>query len=231
MKSVDHLYENEKTIIACDEVGRGPLAGPVVACSVAVSAMTPSKYNILIDELSLLGVTDSKKLSKKKRDLILSSLGLSTEILNSRSIEHIVTLSHPIKFKIEEVSASEIDKLNILQASLACMKRSAAHLIKADNLQDGLCLIDGNKIFELGQLNSVAVVKGDLRSKMIGLASVIAKIYRDELMISLSEKYPGYGLERHAGYPTKFHKEAIAKNGPSPIHRKTFKGVKEFIRS
>jgi ribonuclease HII len=97
----------------------------------------------------------------------------------------------------------------------------------------GVWLIDGNRMPKQvpATVDAQAIIKGDSKSVLIGLASIIAKEYRDNLMVTLSKSFPGYGLEKHAGYPTKAHKEAIAKLGPSPIHRKSFKGVKEHIGS
>ena len=116
--------------------------------------------------------------------------------------------------------------MNILQASLSAMKQASLSLNA--NEQDQI-LIDGNKTFTIENCRIDAVIKGDSKSRVIALASIIAKVYRDKLMQKYGKKYPGYGLENHAGYPTKFHKEAIIQLGVTPIHRKTFKGVKEFI--
>lgn len=204
-------FQKYQTIIGCDEVGRGPLAGPVVGCAVRVQK---SNFSFLEG----LGLNDSKKLTEKKRESIVEKLDLE------------LTAFTPIdrtnfSYCIWEHSPEEIDELNILQASLSAMKNSAVSISKGEEK----VLIDGNKTFEFPNVDIEYVIKGDSKSLVIGLASIIAKVYRDRLMKIFGEEFPGYGLESHAGYPTKFHKEAIAKLGVTPIHRKTFKGVKEFI--
>ena len=204
-------FQNFNAIIGCDEVGRGPLAGPVVGCAARVEV---SSLQLLQD----LGLTDSKKLTDKKREKIISEL--SIELIAHKKIDHKL-----FSYCLWEHGPEEIDQMNILQASLSAMKHSAQAVVS----EKEIILIDGNKTFDLGHSQIESVVKGDSKSLVIGLASVIAKVYRDRLMRDYGEKYPGYGLEKHAGYPTKSHKEAISKLGITPIHRKTFKGVKEFV--
>ena len=206
-----NYLENYQYIIGCDEVGRGPLAGPVVGCAVK---LPKSSLNFL----SKLGLTDSKKLTEKKREKIIHELAISFEL--NKNIEHKL-----FNYCLWSLSPQEIDEMNILAASLSCMSK-AAGLLMCDH---SLTLIDGNKKFKEFLYPQEAIVKGDSKSLAIGLASIIAKVYRDNLMKELAIKYPGYGLESHAGYPTKKHKEAIINLGVTPIHRKTFKGVKEFI--
>lgn len=206
-----NYLNNFKAIIGCDEVGRGPLAGPVVGCAARVEL---SSLQLLKD----LGLTDSKKLTDKKREKIINEL--SIELVAHKKINHQL-----FSYCLWEHGPEEIDQMNILQASLSAMKHSAQAIVS----EKEIILIDGNKTFDLAHSEVESVVKGDSKSLVIGLASVIAKVYRDRLMRDLGEQYPGYGLERHAGYPTKAHKEAISQLGVTPIHRKTFKGVKEFI--
>lgn len=206
--------------IGCDEVGRGPIAGPVVACAVRLNENKKT-----CEYLRDLGVTDSKKLKSSKRKAIL-------DLFKLKSLRHDNVYSYAdenieFDFCISEISHSKIDEINILQASLLAMKKSTLML----NPKDELILIDGNKVFDIdnyeGEVDSL--VKGDSKSVSIGLASIIAKEYRDDLMARYDKQYPGYNFSQHAGYPTKAHKEAVKTIGPSPIHRKSFKGVKEYL--
>ncbi len=219
-------YSSKSFLAGCDEVGRGPLAGPVVGCCVYIETHDSKKLREALDYLNDLGVTDSKKLTEKKRCKIL-------EALNVDLSQNAVRLNLPVKnlnlqFSIREVSQTLIDEINILNASLLAMKKA---FLNCTSSNDGILLIDGNKgLQEMPKsLQMETIVKGDSKSIIIGLASVIAKEYRDRLMKTFGEKYPGYGLESHAGYPTPKHKEAIANLGVTPIHRKSFKGVKEHI--
>ncbi len=207
------------SIIGCDEVGRGPIAGPVNSCAVKISDVHTIEY------LKELQVTDSKKLSTKKRLSILESLAVDLDTIEIMVPAKIKTQKFEFDFCVCEKSPEQIDQINILQASLESMKEASANL----KCKKSIILIDGNKTFETS--NKIeAVVKGDSKSVVIALASIIAKEYRDKKMAEYSVLYPGYGLERHAGYPTAAHKEAVKLLGISPIHRKSFKGVKEFVK-
>ena len=202
MDPIDKLrYEKEflsrgmRYIAGIDEVGRGPLAGPVV-CAVVIMP--------LCDDLLIAGIDDSKKLSEKKRK------ALSKEI-TERAIE----------YKICEISPREIDDINILQATIKCMKRCVDSLsIKPDML-----LVDAVKADF--SVPSTPLIKGDALSYSIGAASIIAKVYRDALMEDYAKVYPEYGFEKHKGYGTKAHIDAIKEHGACPSHRKTF--IKNFI--
>lgn len=206
-----NYFKNYQYIIGCDEVGRGPLAGPVVGCAVIIeSGVLPLLKN--------LGLTDSKKLSDKKRESIINELEIKFEL--NKKVEY-----KNFSYCLWEHSPAEIDRINILQASLSCMSECANVLMQ----EKAITLIDGNKEFKNFLYPQETIVKGDSKSLAIGLASIIAKVYRDKLMKKYGLQYPGYGLEKHAGYPTKMHKEAIQNLGVTPIHRKSFKGVKEFI--
>ncbi len=176
-----------------DEVGRGPLAGPVVTAAVSFAE------DFVHDE-----ITDSKKLSAKKRD---------------RLFEEIKEIA--LDWCIVAVSPRLIDSLNIRNATKKAMTLAAQEL-KAD-----LFLIDGNMPIDI-QEPQRCIIKGDALSPHIGAASILAKVWRDRHMSELAETFPGYGFEKHAGYPTKAHKEAIQKIGPSSFHRFSFRGVKEF---
>lgn len=216
---MDLIYLKKfKAVIGCDEVGRGPLAGPVVAAAVRISS------NRLVQNLKELHVTDSKKLSLKKRKNILSKLGIDTSKIEISKKYSIELDGEFIEFCISELSPFEIDRINILQASLKAMKFASEKLIS----EESIILIDGNKKFE-STYPSECVIKGDSKVIAIALASIIAKVFRDEKMAEFDELYSGYNLKKNAGYPTKEHRDAIKQIGVSPIHRKSFKGVKEYI--
>lgn len=184
-------------LIAVDEVGRGCLAGPVVAGAVLIES---SKFRF--DRR----ITDSKKLSSALR----SELALR--------------ISSSCRTGIGQATPQEIDELNILQASFLAMKRA----IEALQVTSGFVLVDGNfKIPSLIGFEQHALIKGDLRAQPVGAASILAKVYRDQLMAELSQSHPGYGFEIHKGYGTKIHRQAIKELGVSVLHRRSFKGVLE----
>lgn len=179
-----------------DEVGRGPLAGPVVAACAVLKGDT---------EIPLLN--DSKKLTEKKREVIFQQI-MSEDIA---------------WFGIGWASEKEIDEHNILNATFLAMHRAYDEMIdKMDGeALPSLILVDGNRDPKFSKTTEL-VVKGDGKSASIAVASIIAKVTRDRYMVELAEKYPGYGLEKHKGYGTKLHYECIAKNGISSIHRVSF---------
>ena len=182
-----------KVICGVDEAGRGPLAGPVCAAAV-----------ILPEHLEIPGLTDSKKLTDKKR----------------RELYPIIK-EQAVAYGIGFASEKEIDEINILQATFLAMQRAMDQLEgKAE-----LALIDGNREKDFG-LPVKTVVKGDSLSANIAAASVLAKVTRDDIMMEMAEKYPGYGFDIHKGYGTKAHYAALTEHGPSPIHRMTF--LKKF---
>ena len=176
-------------IAGVDEVGRGCLAGPVIAASVILKR--PIK-----------GLMDSKRLSSKKREDL-------SQIIIKNSI-----------FAIGAADSQEIDQINILQASLLAMQRSLEKL----DMQPKKVLVDGNHIFETS-IEIEAIVGGDNLIPSISAASIIAKVFRDRLMMAYSKEFPNYGFDKHKGYPTKLHKEMLKKYGLTRIHRRTFKGV------
>ena len=185
--------EEIQVICGVDEAGRGPLAGPVCAAAV-----------ILPKNLQLPGLTDSKKLTDKKRRELFP-------LIKEQA------LAYGIGFASEQ----EIDEINILQATFLAMKRALEQLeIKPD-----LALIDGNRETDFG-LPVKTVVKGDSLSANIAAASVLAKVTRDDQMLELAQKYPEYGFDIHKGYGTKAHYAALREYGPCPIHRMTF--LKKF---
>ncbi len=184
-------------VAGCDEVGRGPLAGDVVAAAVILGEYTPE------------GLTDSKKLSEKKR------LRLYSEIEN-----------HAIAFSLGRASVSEIEQLNILNASMHATKRSVEALdIKPDHV-----LVDGNKL-PAWEYSAEAVVDGDALISSISAASIIAKVTRDQELIALDQHYPEYGFAQHKGYPTAQHIAAIKAHGVLPIHRRSFGPIARLLKS
>ncbi len=185
-------------VAGVDEVGRGPLAGAVVAAAV-----------ILDPDNLIEGLTDSKKLSEKKREF------LSQEIKQKS-----------LCWALGRAEREEIDELNILYASLLAMKRA----IESLSIKPEHCLIDGNRCPDLN-CTSEAIVKGDLKVQSIGAASIIAKVARDNEMVELDTIYPGYGLAKHKGYPTKFHLQALLELGVTPVHRRSFAPVKRLLES
>ncbi len=196
-KKESSLYNSgAQLVIGVDEVGRGPLAGPVVAAAVSF------KNNLNEDWWDQ--ITDSKKLSLKKRDYLYE------QILKNSS------------YSFGVASVEEIEQLNILQASLLAMHRAVDDLLKQSNHSNAFALIDGRNIIPNLAVKQESIVRGDSLVHSIAAASVIAKVYRDKLMQQLSEQFPNYGLEKHKGYGTKFHIEAIRKHGLSVIHRPSF---------
>jgi len=190
------LNKGHKYIAGCDEVGRGPLAGPVVAAAV------------ILDPLNKIeGLNDSKKLSEKKRNL------LSKEIKEKA-----------IAYKITYIYPKEIDKINIYQAS----KKAMIESILALDVKPSFVLSDAMPLKAL-KIPYLSIIKGDAKSATIAAASIIAKVERDNYMIELSKKYPEYGFEKHKGYPTKMHKEALEKYGVIDVYRKTYKPVYDIL--
>lgn len=193
-----YTYHQQALLAGVDEVGRGPLAGKVVAAAV-----------ILDPAQAIVGLNDSKKLTEKKREL------LYTEIRHKAK-----------SFAIAWATPEEIDQYNILQASLLAMSR-AVHLL---DVEPAFALIDGNRCPVDLPCKSAPVVGGDGKVESIAAASILAKVYRDHEMIDLDQKYPGYGLAKHKGYPTKAHMEALQTLGVTPIHRRSFAPVAKLIK-
>jgi len=219
-------------IAGCDEVGRGPLAGPVVAAcaSLHISSYDRKEIQKLFREWKKLGITDSKKLNSQKREEILKKLSWIKES-KSLKINQIYTYvySENITFKIliKEIHAEIIDEINILQASLKAMKEAMEGSCSLD--LGGTVLIDGNRKFknDYADIELETIVEGDSKSLLIGMASIIAKEYRDNLMREYDRLYPGYGWAENAGYATPRHRQAIELLGITPLHRKTFRLVRE----
>lgn len=216
-------------IIAVDEVGRGPLCGPVVVGAVRLMVGSKEELKGTLKFLKSTGINDSKKLSSNQRLKILSHIGI--HLIDYRKKDFFEGGGIKINYVTWEMDHQVIDEENILAASLRGMKEAALFL-SSSKKNPTTVLIDGNKKFrwdKTSPFNEIPIVGGDQKSLLIGLASIVAKEKRDEQMRYYDEIYPEYGMSKHFGYPTKLHKEAIKKFGPSPIHRKTFKGVKEVI--
>lgn len=201
-KKIDSRY-----VIGVDEVGRGCLAGSVYAAAVLIE---PSQK---LSRAITSQVTDSKLINAKKRK------------------ELSLLLRESVRFAVGVATVEEIERLNILNASLLAMHRAFENLnVPAGEWSDCHLLIDGNKkIKSLQGVQQTCVIKGDLRALPIGAASIIAKVERDEELARLSQEYPGYGFEVHKGYSTKAHQKALIKLGPCKIHRRSFGPVKALL--
>ncbi len=194
-------------VIGLDEVGRGPLAGPVISCGCHFK-----NYTILNEFNDFIG--DSKKLSEKKR-------GLSFRFLQNLKKKNI------IEFHLGIANVHEIDNLNILEATKLSMKR----VIDKFNLKNAKLIIDGNFSLNYKSYKEQSIIKGDNKSLSIAAASIIAKVHRDRLMKKLSIKFQNFGWEKNAGYGTKMHIENIHRFGPTIHHRKTFEPIKSLIHN
>lgn len=189
-------YEHEANargytvICGVDEAGRGPLAGPVCAAAV-----------ILPSDLEIEGLNDSKKLTEKKREALYD-----------------IIVEKALAYGIAFASETEIDEINILQATFLAMGRAVEQL----GIQPDLVLVDGNREPELNGLPVKTIIKGDSLSANIAAASILAKVTRDRLMLELDSQYPQYGFAMHKGYGTQAHYAALREHGVSPVHRQTF---------
>lgn len=186
-------------IAGLDEAGRGPLAGPVFAAAVILPTRLPD---------SLHGLNDSKKLSASQREALF-------EVIQAEAVA----------WAISEASVEEIETLNILQASLLCMRRASQSL----KIKPTRALVDGNRDPRLG-IPTELIVKGDSKEKCISAASILAKVARDRRMLELHQQFPQYGFDQHKGYGTEIHRQAILKHGSCPIHRKLFLRNVEQLR-
>jgi ribonuclease HII len=202
-------HDSGRLVIGLDEAGRGPWAGPVVA---AAAWLDPAKLDPALAE----GLDDSKKLSARRRSDLFA-------ILSDPA-------STCARVAVGEASVEEIDDLNILQASLLAMQRAAAALGAALDGMPEAALVDGNKLPQLA-CEARAIVKGDSRSLSIAAASVVAKVTRDRAMAALARDYPGYGWERNQGYGTAEHRAGIARLGVTPLHRRSFRPIRDALES
>ncbi|MEE2689309.1 MAG: ribonuclease HII [Pseudomonadota bacterium] len=196
----DFTFENAAIapVAGIDEAGRGPWAGPVVAAAVILPNDLPAELCGQID--------DSKKLNRNVREALLAVLESTAQV------------------GVGVATVSEIDELNILQATMIAMHRAVSDL----PAEPSTALVDGNCAPELG-CTVRTVVKGDALSLSIAAASVVAKVTRDRMMVKLAQKFPGYGWERNAGYGTKEHREAIVRLGVTSVHRGSFAPIREAL--
>ncbi|MDP3057230.1 MAG: ribonuclease HII [bacterium] len=207
-------YENKligsgfSGICGIDEVGRGPLAGPVVAAAILINA------ELFKDLSGFKGINDSKKLSAIRREKWY-------EILTKRE---------NIKWGIGIISEKIIDEVNILEATKLAMLEALKKMIRQSAKQPDFLLIDGNFILENIDLNQKAVIRGDAKVISIAAASIIAKVTRDRMMQKFHEDYPEYGFDKHKGYGTRLHCEMIKKYGPCAIHRRSFEPTKSLTK-
>ncbi|MHA6163989.1 ribonuclease HII [Pseudomonas sichuanensis] len=183
----------EDLVAGVDEVGRGPLCGAVVTAAVILDPQRP-----------ILGLNDSKKLTEAKREALFDEI-----------------CEKALSFCIARAEVEEIDRLNILQATMLAMQRAVEGL----HVTPKLALIDGNRCPKLS-VPAAPVVKGDSQVPAIAAASILAKVTRDREMSAFEQIYPGYGIGGHKGYPTPVHLEALARLGPTPIHRRSFAPVR-----
>ncbi len=183
-------YNSDVITAGCDEAGRGCLAGPVVAAAVILPKNFKNKL-----------LNDSKKLSKKQRELL-------TPIIKKKSISYAIGIAN----------SSEIDSINILNASFLAMHRA----IKRLNTKAELLLIDGNRFNTYNNIKHKCIVRGDSKYMSIAAASILAKTYRDNIMKDIDAEFPKYKWIKNKGYPTKEHRQAIKKEGISKYHRKSF---------
>lgn len=190
------LYLPEGRIAGVDEAGRGPLAGPVIAGAV-----------ILDPDKPIEGLRDSKRLSASRRDELFDQIR-----------------ERALAWAVGRADVEEIDRINILQATMLAMSRAVEALQpSADH-----ALIDGNRCPDLS-CTSRAIIKGDSKVPAISAASIMAKVTRDREMLDLDMRYPGYGLAQHKGYPSKAHIEALESLGVTPVHRRSYAPVRRVI--
>ncbi|WP_267371127.1 MULTISPECIES: ribonuclease HII [unclassified Gilliamella] len=193
---LEFTYPDATLIAGVDEVGRGPLCGDVVTAAVILDPNKPIK-----------GLTDSKKLSEKKREQLFD-----------------IIKENALAWCVARASVEEIDKLNILHATMLAMQRAVDGL----SIKPNFVLVDGNRCPKFG-IQTQAVVKGDLLVAEISAASILAKVTRDREMVELDKLYPQYGLAQHKGYPTKAHLIAIEAHGINHLYRKSFAPIKKLL--
>lgn len=186
----------QSLVAGVDEVGRGPLAGDVVAAAVILDVNAPIE-----------GLTDSKKLSEKKREALFDTI-----------------IEQSVAWAIGRANVAEIDQLNILHASMLAMQRAVLAL----SPQPHHVLVDGNRVPDIPH-SADAIVKGDLTEPCISAASILAKVTRDREMVALDQQYPGYGFAQHKGYPTKLHLSKLAELGVTPQHRLSYAPVQRVL--
>lgn len=191
-----------KYVVGLDEAGRGPLAGPVVACTFVIKNKRLTKsLKYLLSQIK-----DSKKLSKKKREELFE----------------LIKNNYQVEWGTGKVSEKIIDKINILESSKLAMKRAVLNLEKKLGQKVEFLLIDGNFKID-SEILQKSIIRGDDKIFSIAASSIMAKVTRDRIMKKYDKKFPEYGFSKHKGYPTKLHRKMIKKHGICKIHRKTFK--------
>jgi ribonuclease HII len=190
------VWESPGLIAGVDEAGRGPLAGPVVAAAVILDERQP-----------IAGLADSKKLSAARRERLYDEIR-----------------ARALCCSVAQASVEEIDRLNILQATMLAMQRAVAGL----RLRPALVLVDGNRLPVL-DMRAEAIVQGDARVRAISAASILAKVTRDRDLADLHLRYPAYGFGQHKGYGTEAHLAALKAHGPCPEHRRSFAPVAQAL--
>lgn len=199
--------EGYKIVVGLDESGRGPLAGPVVACAVSINPICEIRGKFV----QIHKIKDSKKLTPKKREEFYK-----------------VLINHPqIKWGIGIVSEKVIDRINILEATRQAMKRAVLNLSRKIDYKPDFLIIDGNSNLPKIKLPQKCIIKADEKVISCTLASIIGKVKRDRIMERYHKKYPQYGFDKHKGYPTKKHRQMLKKYGTCKIHRQSFKPVIE----
>ncbi|WP_418320540.1 ribonuclease HII [Piscinibacter sakaiensis] len=193
---LDLCWDRQGLVAGVDEAGRGPLAGPVVAAAVVLDDLQP-----------IAGLRDSKQLSAKRREQLFDEIR-----------------ARALCFAIAQASVEEIDRLNILHATMLAMRRAVLAL----RLRPNLVLVDGNRLPVL-DLPAEPVISGDAKIAAIAAASILAKVHRDRLCQALHLQYPGYGFAEHKGYATAEHLGALRSNGACPEHRRSFAPVAEVL--
>ncbi|MEK7493994.1 MAG: ribonuclease HII [Patescibacteria group bacterium] len=201
----EKLWRRGYAVAGVDEVGMGPLAGPVIAVAVMIRATSAKE----IEDIMALGIRDSKMLSEKKRESIFEALTTHERVTWGRG----------------GVDEKMVDEINVLQAGLRAMQEAVTHLCaqKKNAADERLFLcVDGTRIVPDIVADQRSIIKGDAKVLSIACASVIAKVLRDRMMNDYAKQYPEYGFEKHKGYGTKMHMENIVRYGPCPIHRRSF---------
>ena len=189
-------------IAGVDEAGRGPLAGPVVAAAVVIAPGSVPQ-----------GVADSKSLTRGRREVLATRIRACS-----------------VAWALGQASPAEVDRLNILEATLLAMRRALAGLVAA-RIAPELALIDGNRCPAGLAFPARAVIRGDATEPAVSAASILAKVYRDREMERLGQRWPQYGFADHKGYPTTVHVERIRRYGASPVHRRTFGPVRRSLEA
>ncbi|HFT1472958.1 TPA: ribonuclease HII [Providencia stuartii] len=195
---MDFIYPKANLIAGVDEVGRGPLVGAVVTAAVILDPKNP-----------IIGLTDSKKLTEKKREKLFVEIQ-----------------EKALCWCIGRAEPEEIDEINILHATMLAMQRAVAGL----SITPDFVLVDGNRCPTLS-MPSQAVIKGDSLVQEISAASILAKVVRDREMVELDKAYPEYGFAKHKGYPTAYHLEKLAQFGATKFHRKSFAPVRRALKA